>query len=311
MTDTKTQAITPFAPENLEQALRLCEVLSKSNLIPSTLRGKAADIFVVLAAGRELGIGPMQSLQDINVIQGKPVYGADLMVSLCKRHSEVCKFFRLVESTDAIATYETQRAGSDKVERMSFTIEDAKKLGLSGKDNWTKQPKNMLRKRAAAALARDVYPDLVRGYDPDEAEDFSGKTYATASEAPALPPLPVPEDKVQTAAEKIVEQVTSPETEQAVLVPEDHKPSQVGKAKPKYVVALYNRILQQQAPKGPDGTHTKDQKAYATKLMGDAAAMFKQTNKPSAEWSEADTKVLEKHFFGNEPPSAVEDGVPF
>ena len=219
----QTTAMTPFQPENIDQAMRLCEMLAKSALVPNSIRGKPADIFVILATGRELGIGPMQALSDINVIQGKPVYSADLMVAQTKRRADVCKYLRLVESSDKGATYETLRAGSPEPERFTFTIEDAKKLGLTGKDNYQKQPKTMLRRRAAAAICREVYPDLVRGYDPDEAEDFAkdSRSYSPppAPAAPVAvegevvappdndPPSTAPEDEIQDPADALAAKV--------------------------------------------------------------------------------------------------------
>lgn len=181
----------PFEPDSIPQALQLSSMLAKSALVPSALRGKEADIFIILATARELGIGPMQGLADINVIQGKPVFSADLMLSLCKRRPDVCKYIRLVESTDTKATYETQRVGAPEPERFTFTIDDARRMGLDGKDNYKKQPKTMLRRRAAAMLARETYQDLVRGYDPDEAEDFAPRPVAPPPPAPAASIEPV------------------------------------------------------------------------------------------------------------------------
>ncbi len=200
-------AITPFAPTSMEQGIRLAEMLARSALVPSAVRGKPADIFVILATGRELGIGPMQALSDINVIQGKPVMSADLMVSQCKKHPEVCRYIRLVETNEQRAVYETQRVGSPEPERFAFTMDDAKRLGLDGKDNYKKQPKTMLRRRCAAALAREVYPDLVRGYDPDEAEDFARPQRVTA---PPPSPVSVPVEVEVVGSSPVPDDLPSP-----------------------------------------------------------------------------------------------------
>jgi hypothetical protein len=71
-------------------------------------------------------------------------------------------------------------------------MDDARKLGLAGKDNYQKQAKTMLRRRAAAALARETYQDLVRGYDPDEAEDFA---------PPPRPVAPPPPRRVEVQSD--------------------------------------------------------------------------------------------------------------
>lgn len=283
----KTTKLTPFSPDNVDQAMRLCDMLAKSALVPQAVRGKPADIFVILATGRELGIGPMQALSDINVIQGKPVFSADLMIAQCKRRSDVCQYIRLVESTDTAATYETQRVGAPAPERFTFTLEDARKMGLAGKDNWQKQPKTMLRRRAGAALAREVYPDLVRGYDPDEAADFAPPVRVAVAPQPVeepaaiLPSTLTEPDNTQRAAEAIVEQV------EAVTA----------QAMPEHVKPLFDRILRQAEPKGPGGTHTAEQVAYAMKLMADAASAI-LSGIPMETWTPPMVRALTRHFFG-------------
>lgn len=163
---------TGFEPSSLAEAEHLSNKLAESNIIPAPLRKKPADVLVTLMTGRELGLGPMQSLRGIYVIDGKGVASSDLIVGLVKR-SAACRFFRLVESTDEIATYETHREGEPEPTKMSFTIDQAKKANLAGKNNWKTYPAAMLRARCSAALARAVYPDLAMGmYDTDEAEDF-------------------------------------------------------------------------------------------------------------------------------------------
>lgn len=163
----------PLSPASTDDAWRLAELLAKSAIIPQDLRNKPNDVLVMVLLGHELGIGPMQAIRKIDVIKGKPQASAELMVALCKQHP-ACRYFRYVdkESDDKRATYVTHRVGEDEPTKFTFTIEDAKKLGLLGNDNWTKQPKTMLRARASSALARIVYPDIVQGlYAREEMED--------------------------------------------------------------------------------------------------------------------------------------------
>ncbi len=93
------------------------------------------------------------------------------MAALCKSRSDVCLYFRMVESTDKVARYETHRRGEPVPTPMAFTWEDATRAGVTGKDNWKRYPAAMLRARCITALARAVYPDLAMGvYDPDEVD---------------------------------------------------------------------------------------------------------------------------------------------
>lgn len=131
--------------------------------------------FVIIVTGQELGLSPMQSLRGIHVIQGRPVLSAQLIVALAKR-SNFCEYFKLVESTAEKATYETRRAGDPSPTTLSYTIEEAKRAGLVGKDVWRNHPASMLRARCAAALARDVYPDVLLGvYEEDEGREIAGE----------------------------------------------------------------------------------------------------------------------------------------
>lgn len=129
--------------------------------------------FAILLAGYELGYSPMASVRDISLVKGKVSLDADAQIALCVRSPEVCKYFRLIESTSKVATYETLRAGSPEPVRLSYTFDQAKAAGLTGSSTWQKHPDAMLRARCGAALARSTYPDLVAGiYVPDEAEEI-------------------------------------------------------------------------------------------------------------------------------------------
>lgn len=175
--------------------MALAKQLATSGLIPRALQGKPGDVLVVLLTGKELGLGPMQSLRGIHVIDGKGVLDAALIVGLVMKHRDLCEYFRLVESTDAAATYEAKRAGHPAPVTLSFTIEQAKAAGLAGKQNWRNFPAAMLRARASTALARALFPDLTAGlYDPDEL----GHERPPA-ETP--PPSPAPTKRQERAAE--------------------------------------------------------------------------------------------------------------
>jgi hypothetical protein len=127
--------------------------------------GKAkspGSVLAVILCGRELGLTAMQSIRGVHLIEGKPQLSADLMIALVRR-SRACTYFRLAESTDEIATYETLRSDETRPVSMSFTMADGKLAGLGHKDNWKKYPRAMLRARAAAELARAIYPEVLFG----------------------------------------------------------------------------------------------------------------------------------------------------
>lgn len=160
------------AMSNPADALRACELLLESGVLPSGIKSPAA-AFAILQTGAELGLGPMQSLRGIHVVSGRPILSADTMVALCVR-SPACVYFRLVSGDGERAEYETLRQGHPEPARMAYTMAEAQAAGLTRNPTWKAHPRAMLRARAKAALARDVYPDLVAGvYTPDEGEEMS------------------------------------------------------------------------------------------------------------------------------------------
>lgn len=198
-----------------ERAEQIAVRLSKSTLLPSALRGKPADLAVIMITGHELGLSPMQALRGLHVVEGRPVLSADLIVGLVKRHP-ACKYFRLIESTDERATYETLREGEPEPTQITWTIQQAAKAGLTGRPNWRAHPAAMLRARASAALARAVYPDVAMGiYDYDEALDFIDASRVSVAkprvEAKAkAPPPPAPKTDEEIEDAEIVEPEPAP-----------------------------------------------------------------------------------------------------
>lgn len=171
--------ITALVPASLAEAEAMAARLAQSSLVPDAFRGKAADTFLAIAYGMELGIPPVSSLRSIAVIKGKPTLYADAMVGLVMS-SGLAIYFSRVETEADIATYETQRRGAPKPQRMSFSLDEAKAAGLTSSDGWKKYPAAMLRARAKAFLARDVYPDLLHGiYSAEEMDGITEPAVAT------------------------------------------------------------------------------------------------------------------------------------
>lgn len=132
---------------------------------------KPEQALAVIMTGREFGMSAMSSLQAFHIIRNKVCPSAQTLVGLVKR-SPACVYFMLTDSSTDHATWETQREGEPKPTTLTYDMAMAKRMGLDGKDNWRKQPDTMLRWRAASALARAVYPDVVGGlYTAEEMWD--------------------------------------------------------------------------------------------------------------------------------------------
>lgn len=157
--------VSAMEPASFGELKELAKHAAGSNFFGAKTPEQA---LMIMMAGKDLGLSYTQALRTFHVIQGRPVLSADGMVAVCLQ-SGVCEYFR-VEGDDQAATAITKRRGQPE-QRATFTMEDAKRASLGGKDNWRAYPGRMLKARAKANLARDVYPELLAGlYDPDELE---------------------------------------------------------------------------------------------------------------------------------------------
>lgn len=144
------------------------DLLLKSKFLPTAIQTVEQAITIIMT-GRELGLGLMESLRSINVIQGKPCLSAQLMLALCQRTGELSDM-KVEETAGKCVTTITRKGRSPYT--YSFSMEDAKALKLDTKDNWIKQPKTMLRWRSLSGNLRVTFADAICGiYTDDEAED--------------------------------------------------------------------------------------------------------------------------------------------
>lgn len=134
-------------------------VLLSSGMLPSAVNTKEKAVAIMLK-GRELNVTPWTALTKIHVIQGTPTVAPELMLALIKRSGLLEDM--VAKTTDTEAYVMMKRRGESPHE-VRFSIDDAKRMGLSNKENWKKQPKVMLQWRAVSACARMVFPDVVTG----------------------------------------------------------------------------------------------------------------------------------------------------
>lgn len=150
-----------LAPRDIKEALAFAEMLSKSNMVPKDFIGNPGNILVAVQWGMELGLQPMQAMQNIAVINGRPSLWGDSVIALVKA-SPTCEYI-IEEVGDDSATCRVKRRGEPEQER-SFSTADAKAAGLLGKQGpWTQYRKRMMQMRARSWALRDVFPDVLRG----------------------------------------------------------------------------------------------------------------------------------------------------
>ena len=180
-----------FAPTTLTEAMTFSDMLANSSMVPRAYQGKPQDILVCVQWGMEMGLAPMQALQNIAVINGKPsVYGDALMALV--QASPVCEdveeFFEGEGTPNPVAVCVAKRKGRTPV-TVKFSVEDAKRAGLWAKQGpWTAYPKRMMQMRARGFALRDAFPDVLKGMiTAEEAQDYQEETKPRQVAKPANP----------------------------------------------------------------------------------------------------------------------------
>jgi len=194
--------LTVLEPTNLTEAMDFAKVIAQSPMVPEAYRGKPQDILVAVQMGYEVGLAPMQALQNIAVIGGKPTVWGDALVALCKNHPAWRGMTVQVDGEVATCTVHRElKNGEIETTKSTFSRDDALKAGLLNKNGpWKTYTKRMLGLRARGFALRDAFPDAIKGMItteeamdyPKEPEDRHMKTVqgqdipSTSDTAPAM-----------------------------------------------------------------------------------------------------------------------------
>jgi hypothetical protein len=186
---------TSLEPTTLQEAMSFAKMLADSTLVPRDFQGKPANVLVALQWGREVGLGPLQALQNIAVINGRPSIWGDSAMALVRAHPDCASIQEGVDGEgDARHGWcEVTRRG-EQPQRRTFAVSDAKRAGLWGKSGpWTQYPDRMLQMRARGFAIRDVFPDALRGLiTGEEAQDMPAEPRHVENLAAAAAPAPAP-----------------------------------------------------------------------------------------------------------------------
>jgi len=150
-----------------DEVERAAKAMAASGFFTDTKQ--ASQAIVKILAARELGLGPFAGMTGVNIIQGKPAFGANIMAACVKKSGRYN--YRVTEMTEKACSIEfMERLGGKwiAVGISTFTIEDARKAGTKNLDKF---PRNMLFARAMSNGVKWFCPDVMNGstvYTPEE-----------------------------------------------------------------------------------------------------------------------------------------------
>jgi hypothetical protein len=194
-----------LAPQNMTEAMEFSKILATSNMVPAAYKGKPQDILVAIGWGYEVGLQPMQALQNIAVINGKPSVYGDAALALVKADSRCAGVKEWIEGEgdDMTAHCLVKRRYNEDMEETvaTFSVMDAKQARLWGKQGpWQQYPKRMLAMRARGFAIRDAFPDAMKGMiTAEEAQDYPTAPRDVTPKANPLDNIKPPVEAVQEA----------------------------------------------------------------------------------------------------------------
>ena len=182
MTEQKLPAVADHRPapvafggsgieiRTFDDAARFAKVVFDSGLAPHGFNSPQA-VMVALQAGMEVGLPPMQAVQSVAVINGRPCMWGDAIPALL--WAAGFDIEETMSEDGTVATCTITRPNGRKITR-TFSVDDAKAAGLMDKTGpWKQYRRRMQQMRARSLASRDGAADVLRGMIlREEAEDI-------------------------------------------------------------------------------------------------------------------------------------------
>lgn len=192
----------------LVPASQLAERIAGTEFVPAAMRGKPDVVTAAIMYGDEIGVGPMQALAGIHVVDGRPQPSAELMRALIQRAGHQIAVHQL---TGEVCRLSGLRAGHPESNRVtvSWSLDMARAAGLLNKQNWQRYPRAMLLARATGDLARLLFADIIKGLGT-VAEDAPDELSAWAAQIPDDTPPPVAPPRAVTRRREGARRIPEP-----------------------------------------------------------------------------------------------------
>ena len=173
----------PTRDLTINQMMELTKVLGPAQLLPASVRGKPADLLLIMLYGQELGLTLTQALRTINAPGGTPQMSGQLWLVKIRERGHT---YELTDHTNESCTCTITRGDTKEKFTETFTIQDAERMGLckimedgttrarstQGKPlPWETTPKRMVGWRSITNCATIACPEVAMGFSPDLPED--------------------------------------------------------------------------------------------------------------------------------------------
>ena len=176
-------ALVPFNEQE-----RMAEVIAKSGMFG--LKDTTA-VLALMAVAQAEGRHPASVAKDYHMIQGRPALKADAMLARFQQAGGSVQWTSYKDE-QVSGVFSHPQGGSLEV---TWTLAQAKAIGLATKDSWKLYPRAMLRARVISEGIRSVYPAVIIGeYSIEEVQDFDVKPLKAVPQIEIIDELDDPDD---------------------------------------------------------------------------------------------------------------------
>ena len=176
-------ALVPFNEQE-----RMAEVIAKSGMFG--LKDTTA-VLALMAVAQAEGRHPASVAKDYHMIQGRPALKADAMLARFQQAGGSVQWTSYKDE-QVSGIFSHPQGGSLEV---TWTLAQAKAIGLATKDNWKLYPRAMLRARVISEGIRSVYPAVIVGeYSIEEVQDFDVKPPKAVPQVEIMDEIDDPDD---------------------------------------------------------------------------------------------------------------------
>ena len=149
------------------------------------------------------GRHPAEAARDYHIINGKPSLKSEAMLARFQQAGGKVDWHEYTHESVS-GTFSHPQGGSLKV---SWTMQDATRAGLTGNPTWKKFPRQMLKARCISEAVRGIFPGVLSGlYAPEEVSDMPVQVVAETAPEPIQVPIQIEAPK---EVEPLPEQINS------------------------------------------------------------------------------------------------------
>jgi hypothetical protein len=155
---------------DIENTRKMCDMLMKT---PHYAKMGQDGIFAIVTKSNALGVNPVDALNGgLYYVQGKVGMSSEMMASLIRQQGH--SITKDAKSTNDICILHGKRSDNQDTWTVTFSMDDARRAGLA-KNMYEKYPSIMLYNRCMSMLARQLFPDIIKGagYTMDELREIA------------------------------------------------------------------------------------------------------------------------------------------